>query len=147
MKGMKKCYLDANTLFYWQDSASPSNQDAKEIIEKLIGGRYQLFVSPLVLDEFIHNSVRFSGKRIIEIKKSLSISLRKIFSLPRLQLVNPPLLPKAHFKVIYLMAKYNLHARDAYHLFILKENKIKYLATFDRDFEEIFTKGILKKFS
>lgn len=147
MKDMKKCYLDANTLLYWQDSFAPFNQEAKKLIEKLIEKGYQLFFSPLILDEYIHNSVRFSGKRIAEAKKGLNRSLKRIFSLPKLQLVNPPLLPQAHLKVVYFMAKYNLHARDAYHLFIMKENKIKYFATFDNDFDSVFAKRILRKFT
>lgn len=146
MKDMKKCYLDANTLIYWQDTASHFNQEAKELLEKLVKENYQPFISPLVLDEYIHNSIRFSGKKIIEIKKNLHQSLKKIFLLPKLQLINPPLLLKAHLEIIYLMCKYDLHTRDAYHLLTIKENKIKFMATFDSDFKIVFQKGLVKQF-
>ncbi len=63
-----------------------------------------------------------------------------------LTLVNPPLKPKYQLKVISFMKNYNLRARDAYHLLIIKSNKINYFATFDRDFEEVFKKKILKKY-
>lgn len=44
------------------------------------------------------------------------------------------------------MYKYNLRSRDAYHLFIMVENKVKFFATFDADFDKVFTKGKVKKF-
>lgn len=147
MKDMKRCYLDANLLFYWQDPKSPFNQTATDIVERLVQGKYFVFISSLVLDEYLYTSLRFSGKSKIEMKDNLKLSLKKVLKIPTLQLINPSLDEKKHLKVIDLIAKYNLHPRDAYHLFIMLENKVKSLATFDNDFDKVFKKGVIKKFS
>lgn len=146
MKDMKRCYLDANLLFYWQDPKSPFNQAATNIVERLVQGRYFLFVSSLVLDEYLYTCLRFSGKSKIEMKDNLKFSLKRVLKIPTLQLINPSLDERKHLKVIDLIAKFNLHSRDAYHLFIMLENKVKFLATFDSDFEKVFKKGLIKQF-
>lgn len=147
MKTTKSCYLDANLLVYLHDRNSPFYLEAKLLIEKLFQQKYELIISSLVLDEYEHAILRSSTATKSEIIRRLKISTRKIFKLPTLKLVNPPLEPKRHLKVINFMAKYNLHPRDAYHLFIILENKIKYFATFDGDFDEVFKSGKLKRFT
>lgn len=144
---MKTCYLDANVLFCLQDSQSLFHQIAKSVVEKLIEEDYKLAISSLCLDEYLHTSLRFSGKSKQEMASSLRSSLRKIFTLPGLMFVNPPVEKKKHIKVVGLVTKHNLKPRDAYHLFIIRENRIKYFATFDADFDEVFKKGWLKKIS
>lgn len=146
MKDMKRCYLDANLLFYWQDPKSPFNQAATNIVERLVQGGYFLFVSSLVLDEYLYTCLRFSGKSKIEMKDNLKFSLKRVLKIPTLRLINPSLDERKHLKVIDLIAKFNLHPRDAYHLFIMLENKVKFLATFDSDFEKVFKKGLIKQF-
>lgn len=97
-----------------------------------------MFISSLVLDEYFHNMIRFSKGSKQEAFLDLKNSFNKIIKMPNLNLVNPSSILTDQRKVINLMIKYKLRARDAYHLFIMKENKIKYLATSDNDFEEIF---------
>jgi len=146
MKDMKKCYLDANLLFYWQDPKSPFNQAATDIVERLLYTKYFLFVSSLVLDEYLYTCLRFSGKSKIEMKDNLKFSLKRVLKIPTLQLINPSLSEKKHLKVIDLIVKYNLYPRDAYHLFIMLENQVKFLATFDNDFIKVFKDGKVKPF-
>lgn len=144
---MKKCCLDANLLVYFQDPQSPSNQEATAIIQKLTEESYEIIISSLVLDEYLYTSLKFSGKSRKEMKESLTKSLKRIFKLKNIILVNPGLELKKHLKVINLMVKYNLQPRDAYHLFIMLENKVKFLATFDSDFDKVFASGKIKKFT
>lgn len=146
MKNMKKCYLDANFLVFLQDLNSPFYPQAEIILKKLIDEKFVIFTSSLALDEFLMGSLRLSGKSIKEMRINLRLGLKTIFKLPNFNLAVLPKDPEKHLKVINLMAKYNLKPRDAYHLFIMLENKIKYFATFDSDFKEIFKKGKIKKF-
>lgn len=146
MKSMTRCYLDSNILFYFQDKKSPFHNQVQELIGKLILQKTELLTSPLTLDEFLQGSLRFSGRSKQEMRNELKRSLKKIFSLPKFQLINPPVDRGRHLKVVNLIAKFNLRPRDAYHLFTMLENKIQYLATFDNDFEQVFNKGMIKRF-
>lgn len=142
---MKRCYLDANVLLYLQDVASPFHNEAKTVITKLLEKNYRPTISSLVLDEYLHTSLRLSGKSKQEMKISLIASIKNIFALPGITFVNPPLEAEKHLRVIELMVGYNLHPRDAYHLFIMKVNKITYFVTFDKDFDRIFASSVLKR--
>lgn len=146
MKNMKRCYLDANFLIFLQDFDSSFYPKAEVILKKLIEEGFVLFISALVLDEFLMGSLRLSGKSAEQMKENLRLGLKTIFNIPNINLVNPPQDSEKHLKVVNLMAKFNLKPRDSYHLFIMLENKIKYLATFDSDFEKVFAAGIVKKF-
>lgn len=143
---MKKCYLDTNLLLYYSNPESLFFDQALAIISQLLSQGWTLLISSLTLDEYFHNMIRFSRVSREEAFKDLKRSFKKIVKLPNIDLVNPtPQLAKQG-KVISLMIKYQLRSRDAYHLFIMRENKIKYFATFDNDFEEVFKKILLKKF-
>ncbi|KKR80529.1 MAG: PilT protein domain protein [Candidatus Daviesbacteria bacterium GW2011_GWA1_41_61] len=140
------CYLDTNILLYYQDWQSPFYQQTQEMISKLIKGGLDLIISPLVLDEYIYNTFTSSYKAEKEKIKMITLSLREILKLPGIKIFNPPLEVKKQLKVLKLMEKFGLKPRDAYHLLITLENKIKYLATFDSDFEKVFALGRVKKF-
>lgn len=143
---MKTCYLDANILTFLGNVHSPLYQKVADIINNLIQQEYQLVCSSLTLDEYFHTVMRFSKDPREEISRSLKKAFKKLLKL-NLKLINPSLDEKKHLKVIDLIIKYNLHARDAYHLFIMLENKVKFLATFDSDFDKVFETGKIKKFA
>lgn len=145
-KVTNSCYLDSNILIYFQDSKSPFYRETREMVSKLVKEEVSLVISPLVIDEYIYNSSVSSDKVKKESLKMVKQSLSEILKLPQIVLANPPLKIKKQFKVLKLMEKYSLKPRDAYHLLIILENKIKSLATFDSDFENVFAKGIVKKF-
>jgi len=145
-KVTNSCYLDSNILIYYQDQESPFYQQTQEMISRLIKGGSLLVISPLVLDEYIYNAFASSGKTNKEKIKTIKLSLGAILKLPGMKIVNPPLEFGKQLEVLSLMEKFTLQPRDAYHLLIALENKIKYLATFDHDFEEVFAKGIIKNF-
>lgn len=143
---MKKCYLDANTLLYFTNPSAQFHEQAIEIISSLLKQQLTLFISSLTLDEYFHNAIRFSQVPKEQAFKDLKKGISRIKRLKNINLVNPPLELRRHIRVLNLMIKYQLKSRDAYHLFIMKENKIKYFATFDHDFDKVFQKGVLKKF-
>lgn len=142
---MKICYLDANLLAFWGNENSPFHQRSLDIVDRLIKKDYQLVFSSLTLDEYFHTVIRFSQDPKALTINNLKKAYRKLLKL-NVKLINPSLDEKKHLKVIDLIAKYNLHPRDAYHLFMMLENKVKFLATFDEDFDHVFEKGIIKNF-
>lgn len=142
----KSCYLDANFLVYYQDKKSPFHYQVKLIMENLIIGGFELVLSSLSLDEYEYTVLRSFNNPKPEIIKNLKSGFRKLLKISDIKLINPPLEFKKHFKVLNLMQKYNLKPRDAYHLFIMLENKVKFLATFDSDFDKVFESGKIKKF-
>ncbi len=145
-KVIKNCYLDTNILIFLQDKTSKFHQKTQLLFNKLIEEEYQIYISSLILDEYLYNLYRLLAGERADKLKILNSSLKKIFKIPHIGLINPTLEAKNHLKIINLMKQYNLKPRDAYHLFIMKENKIKYLATFDHDFDQVFEKGSIKKF-
>lgn len=144
---MKTCYLDANLLLYFNSLDSPFHSQADLILSKLINDSWQLFLSSLVLDEYFHNTLRFTKLSRKEALAVLTESFNKIIKLPNIRLINSGQNINMQRKVLSFMAKYGLRPRDAYHLFIMLENKVKYLATFDNDFDLCFEKGLVSKFS
>ncbi|MBU2577645.1 type II toxin-antitoxin system VapC family toxin [Patescibacteria group bacterium] len=143
---MNKCYLDSNFLIYFKNESSPYHQQAVKTISKLVGDYVMLFISPLVIDEFLHSfSLELKKGRIKDIYANLKRALQDILSIPDLCLINPPLEKNSQIEVITLMRKYNLRARDAYHFLIMQANDIPFFATFDTDFEKVFATKSLSK--
>lgn len=143
---MSSCYLDANLLIYLQNKVSKFHSQTKLLIQHLIQEGFEIVISSLVLDEYFYNILRLMQGERVEKLENLRKEFRKILKIPKLKFINPPLQGSSHLKVLNLMKKHNLKPRDAYHLFMMKENRIKYLATFDNDFTRVFDTGIIKKF-
>ncbi|OGG13585.1 hypothetical protein A2875_01125 [Candidatus Gottesmanbacteria bacterium RIFCSPHIGHO2_01_FULL_46_14] len=143
---MKKCYLDSNFLLYWKNELSPQYQQTISMLETLINNGVELYISPLVLDEFYHSFLyRIRINRMKKPYDLLTEATKDILTLPRLSIVNPPSVPTDHLTVIANMEMYYLHARDAYHLLIMQSNDIDGFATFDTDFARVFTAKLLIK--
>lgn len=143
---IKTCYLDANTLIYFKNEDSPFYSKTLSLIEYLVDDNYHLFISSLAIDEFLYGFKFHLGNKKIK-KKDIFISLNKalleILALPNLELINPPTEKNLQLKVVEMMKEFNLFPRDAYHLLMMIENKIKFFATFDNDFENVFKKKII----
>jgi len=144
---MKKCYLDSNVLIYFKDDKSPQHKEALDKLIKLISLQSELYISPLVLDEFI-----YVIKHLLSLQKSKTVftdlekSLRDILDIPNIKLINPPIEPVKQLETVKYMRKYRLSARDAYHLLIILENKINFFFTFDNDFKSVFTDRIITSY-
>ena len=139
INSMVKCYLDANILINFKNIDSSFHKQTKELLTKLANTSSELCVSSLTLDEFLYQ-LRWIliYQKQKDIFRKLSLALRSILDLPKLTLVNPSIERKDHLKIIKYMEDYNLRPRDAYHLSIMKNNKITHFATFDQDFKKVF---------
>lgn len=142
-----KCYLDSNFFVYYKDQNSTFHLQTVRIIKKLIPTNSQLYISSLVIDEFLHSLKRaliVDKTSTREVNKQLEEALQSILDLPHLEIINPPTDKIKNKAVLTLMKQFNLKPRDAYHLLIMKENGIEEFATFDNDFKKVFEKKILK---
>lgn len=144
---MMKCYLDSNVLIYLKDEDSIGFKRSREVIERLSSQNISFFVSPLCLDEFLHQFGKALRKKTPEkdFFANLKKALTSILELPHLSVVNPPTDPNAHLKAVSLMQAYALRPRDAYHLLTMQANAIDGFATFDNDFARVFAANLLVK--
>lgn len=145
MNNTKVCYLDANVLAYLKDASSEQHSECVSIIKKLIIEGYTLNTSPLGIDEFLY--VVYTSLRKLSLEEpinELKKSLESVLSLPTLTIINPPLDKASQIKVIGYIKKFSLRPRDAYHLITMKSHKIKYLFTFDKDFDKVFKAKVVR---
>ncbi len=142
---MGKCYLDSNVLVYFKDEAAPQYTQAGQKLALLLEKDCQFFVSPLVLDEFLHGARRTFLKDSVDLYTPLARALESILDIPSLTIVNPPTDIFAQKQVVSLMKKYSLRPRDAYHLLIMQTNDIESFVTFDTDFRRVFSAKVLKR--
>lgn len=144
---MNSCYLDANLLVYFKSESSDLYIQSKSLLKRASENNLAFSISPLCIDEFLYASIKeFARKKLPIDKYYLQYHLKSILTLPNLSILNPPIDPESQLEVISLMQKYSLRPRDAYHLLIMRSNKIKYFATFDRDFDKVFQANIVKRF-
>ncbi len=144
---MTKCYLDSNILVYLKDEESIGFAKSRKIITKLVSQNIRLFVSPLCLDEFLHEFGKALRKKTPEKEffTNLTDALASILKLPQLVVVNPPTDPEIQTRVVSLMEQFLLRPRDAYHLLTMQAHDIDGFATFDTDFAKVFSAKLLTK--
>ncbi|OGG28868.1 hypothetical protein A2973_03250 [Candidatus Gottesmanbacteria bacterium RIFCSPLOWO2_01_FULL_49_10] len=120
---------------------------SRELIEKLTSQNISFYISPLCLDEFLHEFGKALRKKTPEkdFFTDLTRALASILDLPQLFIVNPPINPNSHVEVVSLMKTYSLRPRDAYHLLTMQVNNIDGFATFDTDFARVFATKLLQK--
>lgn len=148
ISSMKKCYLDSNVLINFKNIQSPFHQETIELLTELANASYKLYISSLTLDEFLYQLQQillFQKQK--NIFQKLFSALKSILDLPRLSLANPSVDKKNHLKIIEYMKNYSLRPRDAYHLLVMKENKIGGLLTFDQDFAKAVKAGAVRLLS
>lgn len=135
----KKCYLDANVLIYFFIGDLELRHRSIKLLENLKQKSYSFAISTLVIDEFLQAMRYYFSKKYQQTLKWVKLRevLEAILQLPKLEIINPPLMLQQQLEVVVLMQKYNLSPRDAYHLFIVLSNNIDCLATFDSDFGKV----------
>lgn len=143
---MKKCYLDSNVLMYWQNDAAPQHKEALRIIERLEKDEIIPYVSPLVIDEYIHTMMVEARvnkfRNLYEVAKK---ALNDLLALPLLAIITAPTDVPSQKQMLMLMETYSLRPRDAYHLLTMLANDIDGFATFDTDFIRVFRAKLLVK--
>ena len=145
--GHNKVFLDSNILISLKFANHSHAKKANLIIKKIIKQNKKIFISPLVLDEFIH-STKFLLQQQIESTEKVNKILQKITKdilyIPNLKIINPPTSKTQNLKILSYIKKFKLNPRDAYHLLTTTHNGIKYFATFDNDFKHVFSSNLLK---
>ncbi len=145
---IKSCYIDSNVLIYSQDKDSAYFTQSIKALKFLVAENYQVFISSLVIDEFLYVAGFYLKKRLGKQDKvylMLKKVLNNVLSFPNLKLINPPAVKNKQKALVDIMQKFNLAPRDAYHLLIMKENKISYFLTFDSDFDKVFAERVIHK--
>lgn len=136
---MKNCYLDSNVLIYFKTEDVKQHPLAVNCLNRLLKSQTNLYLSPLVLDEFLYVVFYLLKKDTgLQSFALLKKFLNDILMIPRLTILNPPADNTSQLKIISLMQKYSLKPRDAYHLLIMQTNHIDSFATFDTDFTKVF---------
>lgn len=143
-----KCYLDSNVLIYFLDRKSPYHKKTIDLLAKLDPSKYTLFISPLVIDEFLYAMKRImtlEGMQSEQIFNYLGKAYDAVIVLKNLDIAPFSIDKSINRKVIPLMEQFSLRPRDAYHLLTMQENDIDEFATFDNDFKHVFAGKLLKK--
>lgn len=143
---MMKCYLDSNVLMYWQNDAALLHAKSTDIIEKLQRDKISIYISPLVIDEYIH-AMRVEARinKFHNLHMVAKKALNDLLALPLLKIIPTPADIQSQKQMLILMETYSLHPRDAYHLLTMQANDIVGFATFDKDFEKVFAAKIIEK--
>lgn len=142
---MNTCYLDSNILVYLKDDLSPHKEKTIRILARLLEKGSQLFISPLVLDEFIYAfKYGLERRHSKDVYGDLKRAISEILDIPSMNIVCPPVDITHQLEVINYMKKYKLSPRDAYHLLTIKSNKIDAFATFDSNFAKVFADKTVK---
>ncbi|OGK24405.1 hypothetical protein A3A46_01115 [Candidatus Roizmanbacteria bacterium RIFCSPLOWO2_01_FULL_37_13] len=142
---MSQCYLDANFLVFLKNENAPQHREVLTKLANLIKRKVYIFVSPLVIDEFIH-AMLFSVKRRAKFDKeifNLKNALKEILDLPFLRIIGTPIDSNSQLMILDIMIKYDLKPRDSYHLLIMLANSIDTFATFDTDFKKVFASKLI----
>jgi len=132
------CYLDTNCLIYFVLRDSPLHPKGLSVITSIVSSGFNIYISPLCIDEFLYN--------LPGTLKQKRLDLKAVLSLPKLKVTNPPDDIKSQLKIPRLMSKFHLGPRDSYHLLTCLYRKIKYFATFDHDFDWVFSSNRLTHF-
>lgn len=142
------CYLDANVCIAYLQQPHIFHSQSVKLFKRIRTEKLSPLVSPLCLDETIHILLRDGRKK--NIPNYLTITqhqISRLLKIPNLTLVNPPENKSSQLKIFRLIKTYHLKTRDAYHLLTMKFHKIKYFATFDHDFDLVFSSKTLKQFT
>ncbi len=126
---MKDCiYCDSSFIIASMVSNHLNHEKAVELIKNL--KPTLLCISPLVIDEVIY------GLRVYGFDKdNIRSELKKRISGINLLEILPIIIDNARIdSYLNLWVNTNLKPRDAMHIFIMKQNGIKNIATFDNDF-------------
>ena len=140
---MNKVYIDSNVLVSWQIANHPFYPQAKLLIKTLLEQNFFLCLSPLTIDEYLWAILKYQKTGYLPKKPSPQTSIRMLADL-NLSYVNINWDKKTLLSIYPLIERYKLRPRDGFHLKIIKDNKIKYLASFDNDFKRIIKKGLIR---
>lgn len=123
-------YLDANFLIATQIEQHPMRASALQKLGKLNGNHF--CISYLTIDETI-----YALNKYINNKKQVYGAIQKILKTAPVKIIGIENNNIIAEKFLRFWVKTKLAPRDAFHIFIMKQNGIKKLATFDNDFTKL----------
>ncbi len=122
-------YLDANFFVFALLDNTKLGENARALQQEIVEGKHSTVTSSLTLDEILWVLVRNNRRELIE------EAIDDIYHMPNLTVVaTSAAAPKIAVKY---MQKYNLKPRDAIHLAVMEELKIKEIISDDVDFDKV----------
>ena len=122
-------YLDANFFLFAILDVTQKGENARKIQGSIVAGKQDAMTSALTLDEIMWVLIRNKKKHAIR------TVVEGIYSMPNLEVAevssSVPLI------ALELMEKYELSPRDAFHVAIMKEFKIRSIVSDDNDFDKV----------
>ena len=150
----KKIYADANFLISYWINEHENHERACKLFFELIEKDFVIFISPLVLDETWYKirEILKKLKDVVDIPfKDFYQKFKKLFEF----IVNFPYFRIIQFRNDFLIQgcrealenirRYNFRPHDAFHLALVKDNKIGAIITVDSDFTKSRNKELLEK--
>jgi len=123
-----KIYLDASFFIAFKIPSHPFYKKALKIFDQI--KNQQIYFSLFFIDEVIYNLSKYklNKKQITDLVKKDLLEANNTF------LLTLPPQKKIIEKYLKQWQKYNLKPIDSVHLFLMKQHKIKTIATFDNHF-------------
>lgn len=121
-------YLDAN-VFVLALAADERGERARKWLERVQEGGEDAVVSALALDEIMWVLMRAGKAHLLE------EVVEQIYSLRNCVVVGVD--SSIPMKAVGLIKKYALKPRDAFHVAVMQEHKLKTIVSDDRDFDRV----------
>lgn len=122
-------YLDANFFLFAILDVTQKGDNARKIQDSIIRGKQDATTSALTLDEIMWVLVKNKKKHM------LRTVVEGIYSIPNLDVSG--LSSTVPLLALESMEKYGLSPRDAFHLAVMKEAKIRSIVSDDNDFDKV----------
>ncbi len=122
-------YLDANFFIFALFDTTTKGRNARKIQKKIIEGEIRAVTSALTLDEIMWVLVKNRKEHLME------EVIKDIYAMPNLEIKEvSPLIP---IEALSFIKKYSLTPRDAFHIAIMKELRVKRIISDDKDFDRV----------
>jgi|GEM_PF-3709291 len=128
---MTKIFIDTNILIYFFEPEKGVKSNSINFIKSLNETNQIGIINSYIINEFHYTLQKLYNKKIA--KKYVN----QIFKIPNVEYSDTFYTPKDILKILEIATKFNLKTFDAYHAYYCKKEKIKQIATFDSDFENI----------
>lgn len=145
-----KVMIDTNVLIYF---LADIKTESKEKIKKLFGqeNKYQFVITSRILDELIFKLIIIqSGINFKSLKSNKEILKKYTYKIDFIRSFLKDfgfkiyeIKEKHYWKLKDIINEYGLIGNDALTLTVMKENNLKYIATTDKDFENIPVVNVL----
>jgi len=142
----KLVFLDTSFLIASQVSKHEFFERTKYLRRNFLLKQYKICTSSIVFDEFWYVLLGILKTQLGNDRNTIYNLIQKatenVLSMDGLNLINIDLNQKGLLSVLKIMYRFKLRPRDAIIIKLMKNAKIKHIASFDKDFDKI--SGILR---